>query len=195
MKKDRIILMALIFALAMTACVKSENNVLPKSGIVFATINGEDLYYDPVYCFKISNGYVSDDYNEVVPNTEMTYGEIELLGELAYLESDKLINDSENKVQLEKELRQQCLENNAYSQKMQEKIMETNGLTEEEYWQELEPYIKKYIIISEYSEEMSSNYFKENPDASDEALHAFYKEKLNILMEKYNAEYNGVSLQ
>lgn len=160
----------------------------PQDGVAVATIEGETLYYDPLYCFKMTNGYSPDDPSEIIAGTTMTMAEGFLLGELVYLDADKEVQDMAEKVDAILEERKFYADTNRYCKAMKAKIMEQENLSEAEYWQMLVPYVEKYVITTEYGDAMEEKLNAENPNWETEDAVKVYREDLDKLKEKYNVE-------
>lgn len=167
---------------------RSYTKLWPESGVAIATIEGKTLYYDPLYCFKVSNGYSPDDPAEIIEGTTMTGSENLLLGELVYMDSDKKVGDMDEKVNAILAERKAYADTNQYCQTMKTKIMEQENLSEAEYWQMLVPYMEKYVIITEYANAVADKLSAENPNWETEDAVKAYREDLQKLTEKYNIE-------
>ncbi|MEE0777236.1 MAG: hypothetical protein U0M15_09305 [Bacillota bacterium] len=186
--------------------------------VELGSIDGHPYYYDPIYHFKAWGGALSGELEDNLHWALLVYEvcalEAKYLGaEISQEDIDREINrrkqDFESTPQriadYEADLEagdispditpeglrdNLALERETYEKQKQymEECMSEDNLTEEEFWQSLEPYAEKSLYSSEYINFLEWEYEQAAKKNKDLSQRGFYEEKFKDLFVLYHVE-------
>lgn len=212
MKKISIFLMAISFVLIFTSCASNEdgkselspetentvaieapekiNEPYPEDGETIALIDGREFCYDPNYEFMVTGWVFPLDPAETTYGNSLSYGDMAVLLELIYQEAKKQedLSVSPEEIAQHKEFRKNTMiADTPGAEEMLESCLESQKISEAEYWQNLDPYIAKYLLIEKGLDTiLPQNFGAEAPLLDSQERAAYLKECNDDLKDIYD---------